>query len=90
MSVAVLDRQASLGDLFEDRSAQHEAGASHSTKTDLHGGLTLDDLITGVWEGLAVRDSVCCPACGGAMVSRSAAPAGTHGGACRDCAAEIC
>ena len=49
------------------------------------GGLTLDELIIGVWEGLSASQTVRCPACGGAMT-----PAGNAGpqrvaGACADC-----
>lgn len=35
------------------------------------GGLTLDDLVTGVWEGLALRATVVCPVCAGQMTSAS-------------------
>ena len=31
-------------------------------------GLTLDDLIVGVWEGLHADHSVACPVCGAAMM----------------------
>ncbi len=89
MGLAVMERQRPLGDLFESGGVPLEAGRPHSNPTEGHGGLTLDDLITGVWEGLAVRDSVHCPACGGTMVSRSAARAGRHGGDCTDCGARI-
>jgi hypothetical protein len=91
MSVAVLDRQHFLGDIFGDRSVRPADGASPSTRAGSHGGLTLDDLIIGVWEGLAVRESVRCPACGGTMVSRSAAVGGVsgHEGDCRDCGATL-
>ena len=48
-----------------------------------------DDLITGVWEGLAVHNSVHCPVCGGTMVSRSAARADVREGGCGDCGAKL-
>jgi hypothetical protein len=89
MSPAVLDRQSFLGDMFEIDGPRLTTGASHSTQAERHGGLTLDDLITGVWEGLAVHSSVHCPACGGTMVSRSAARADVHEGDCRDCGATL-
>jgi hypothetical protein len=89
MSLAVLDRQRSLGDVFEGESVRLAAGASHLGQTEEHGGLTLDDLITGVWEGLAVHNSVHCPACGGTMVSRSAARAEAQEGDCGDCGARM-
>jgi hypothetical protein len=42
-------------------------GALLAGRADAHGRLTLDDLITGVWEGLAVRGTVNCPVCDSAM-----------------------
>ncbi len=89
MSLAVLDRQQSFGDLFGAEEVRRRAGASTSNQTEGHGGLTLDDLITGVWEGLAVHNSVHCPACGGTMVSQSAGRAGVSEGDCMDCGARI-
>jgi len=61
------------------------ASAMAPTAAPTSGGLTLDELITGVWEGLTARQTVRCPACGGAM-----GPAGEPGsrriaGSCGDC-----
>lgn len=66
------------GRLFADPPA--------SERTDAHGGMTLDDLITGAWEGLAVRQAVGCPVCNGAMmaVNGSSAARGLSGG-CLSC-----
>jgi hypothetical protein len=47
--------------------------------------LTLDDLITGIWEGLVVCHTACCPACGGTMASES----GAEDGACGSCGARL-
>jgi DnaJ-class molecular chaperone len=85
MSPALIDRQRRLDNPCEGGRSRLVASTQRSNQADEHGGLTLDDLITGVWEGLAVHDSVSCPACGGTMVSRSAARADTHEGACQDC-----
>jgi hypothetical protein len=49
----------------------------------LGGGLTLDDAIVGVWEGLAAQVVVACPLCGGALRAHAAPDA--VGGKCRDC-----
>jgi hypothetical protein len=92
MSVAVLDRQRHLGDFLERGDVRPEvdtSGSTHPRPTEAHAGLTLDELITGVWEGLAVRESVDCPACGGTMVSRPAARADVCRGVCTDCGVGI-
>jgi hypothetical protein len=46
---------------------------------------TLDALLSGVWEGLAARQRVACPVCGGAMAPRYSAHAAPIGGGCADC-----
>jgi len=52
-------------------------------------GPTLDELVTGVWEGLVARRVARCPACGGAMRPRHLAGHGCAGGACDDCGAQL-
>lgn len=50
------------------------------------GGLTLDEVLVGVWEGLSAHRTVTCPACGEAMAPRYGAgpvPVGGRCGACR-------
>lgn len=49
--------------------------------------LTLEALVSGVWEGLVARRSVACPVCGGAM--HPAGGAGATMGHCRDCGASL-
>lgn len=52
--------------------------------------LTLDDLVTGVWEGLAVRATVSCPVCAGPMASGSGeAGAEMPMGACLSCGSQL-
>jgi hypothetical protein len=46
---------------------------------------TLDELIAGVWEGLAVHGVVECPVCAGEMAPEYGAGARPVGGRCRDC-----
>jgi hypothetical protein len=58
--------------------------------TDSSDGLTLDDLITGVWEGLLADETVRCPGCGGAMAPRYAAGPRAVEGACSACATLLC
>lgn len=53
------------------------------------GGPTLDDLLVGVWEGLAAHRTVACPACGEAMTPRFSAGPAPVGGRCRSCKTTI-
>lgn len=55
---------------------------------DAHGGPTLDQLITSVWEGLATRATVDCPVCSGAMRPQPTAGC-AGGGTCADCGARL-
>jgi len=66
MTVLTLDlwldeRAAILGDDAVSESTEHGG----------RGRLTLDDVVVGVWEGLAAARPAPCPVCGGTM-----APAG--------------
>lgn len=49
------------------------------------GELTLEDLLAGVWEGLAVRARVECPWCGGHMEPQYSAQSHPVGGRCQHC-----
>ena len=53
------------------------------------GGATLDDLLSGAWEGLTAALPTSCPVCEGALVPRWSAGAGVVGGRCRDCGSEL-
>jgi hypothetical protein len=54
------------------------------------GGATLDDLLSGAWEGLtAAVSSTACPVCLGKLEPRWSAGAGVVGGRCRDCGSEL-
>jgi hypothetical protein len=93
MSMLLLERPAVVANDFEchprvlrDRVdsayAQEQAGA--------YDRLTLDDLVTGVWEGLVVRATVSCPVCAGPMMSDSnGIGAETPTGACRSCGSRL-
>jgi hypothetical protein len=53
-------------------------------------GATLDDLLSGAWEGLtAAASSTVCPVCHGVLEPRWSAGAGVVGGRCRDCGSEL-
>jgi hypothetical protein len=76
-----------------DGQRRHDPAAGELTRTfptDSSDGLTLDDLITGVWEGLLADETVCCPACGGAMTPRYTARPRAVGGACGTCSTLLC
>jgi hypothetical protein len=54
------------------------------------GGATLDDVLSGAWEGLhAAASSSTCPVCEGELAPRWSAGAGVVGGRCRDCGSEL-
>ena len=64
--------------------------AGDTGRTDAHGRLTLDELITSVWEGLAVRGTVSCPVCSGPMVTHSLDSDGERlTGTCIGCSASL-
>ncbi len=52
-------------------------------------GPTLDDVLTGAWEGLLAERAAPCPVCGGALVPRYGSGPGPVAGACRDCGSEL-
>ena len=55
------------------------------------GGATLDDLLSGAWEGLTAATSpTACPVCEGELVPRWSAGSGVVGGRCRDGGSELC
>jgi hypothetical protein len=55
-----------------------------------HGGGSLDDVISGVWEGLSSHHTVTCPVCGGTMAPRYGSGARPVGGRCRRCGSSLC
>jgi hypothetical protein len=89
MSTLVLERPQHVGGVFERDRGRPVADTPLSDRTERYGRLTLDDLITGVWEGLAVRGSAGCPACSGTMKPRSVTRGGACEGACGDCGARL-
>ena len=67
-----------------------ERGADLQPWSEDGGGATLDELLSGAWEGLtAAASSTACPVCHGVLESRWSAGAGVVGGRCRDCGSEL-
>jgi hypothetical protein len=56
---------------------------------DVGGEPTLDDLLVGVWEGLAAHASAQCPVCGGEMGPEYGAHARPIGGRCASCGSSV-
>ena len=87
MSTLVLEHPPLWVGVRDRRSAARSS--EQRSRTAVRGGLTLDELITGVWEGLSACQAVRCPACGGAMQpARESGPRGVLG-ACNDCGSEL-
>ena len=67
-------------------AADHGRGATPASR----GGPTLDDVIVGVWEGLASGRAAACPVCAGPLTPRyGAAGAAPVAARCRDCGSEL-
>ncbi|HET6505713.1 MAG TPA: hypothetical protein VFG42_02885 [Baekduia sp.] len=62
---------------------------THQPMVQQDGGPTLDELLVGVWEGLAAHRTVACPACGEAMTPRYSAGPAPVGGRCGSCRTTI-
>jgi hypothetical protein len=68
---------------------EHDADVRLWSEDD-GGATTLDDLLSGAWEGLtAVASTTACPVCRGELEARWSAGAGVVGGRCRDCGSEL-
>ena len=69
------------------------ADRAHAHGCDNHvptgGGPTLEDVISGVWEGLAATRTAPCPVCSGTLVARYGSGPGPVAGRCRDCGSEL-
>ncbi len=90
MSTLLLERSPVLDESFERDTLFRLDRALFEGTRDMHGRLTLDDLITGAWEGLAVHGTVTCPVCASPMTARASehggdAPTGT----CLGCGSQL-
>ncbi len=91
MSTLLLERSPALDEGFERDAPYRLDRAMFAGTTHVHGRLTLDELITGAWEGLAVRGTVACPVCASQMRT-SPSPehdGGTLAGACLGCGSQL-
>ncbi len=90
MSTLVLDRPRHLVDVLEHDEPRLATSALFSGTTEAHGAITLDDLITGAWQGLAARETVSCPVCGGGMAPRTLVDSNEPpSAACLSCGSEL-
>jgi hypothetical protein len=87
MSALLLEHPLSRAGARGERHAAPQGAQSASARA--RGGLTLDELITGVWEGLSVRQTVRCPACGGAMTPASESGPRRVVAECGDCGSAL-
>jgi hypothetical protein len=86
------DRGAGAARVRRERAAARPAAGGRPATTvqdPARGGLTLDELIAGVWEGLVAHDTVACPVCGGAMAPRYGSAPAPVGGRCGDCGSTL-
>ncbi len=89
MSTLMLERSPVFDKGFEHDMLRRLDSALLASTADTHGRSTLDELITGVWEGLAVRGAVECPVCGGPMSSHGDGD-DRQAGSCMGCGSKLC
>jgi hypothetical protein len=71
------------------RPAAPHADPAGEDPRAVRGAPTLEDLISGAWEGLSAHASVACPACGAEMHPRAGAGPEVLGGRCTGCGSEL-
>ncbi len=96
MATLALDTdQRSLLDLLEEPGSAAEAVAPAVAPAPvlpdptLAGERTLEDLVLGAWEELAVAHAASCPLCAGPLVPRFGAGARPVGARCAACSSEV-
>ncbi len=91
MSTLLLERAPAFDRGFERDTRLRPDDALFAGMADAHGRLTLDELVTGVWEGLAVRGAVECPVCASPMALSSRGGGDNQQmGSCLGCGSELC
>jgi len=90
MSSLLLECPPAFDEGFEGDTRLRLDGALLEGMADAHGRLTLDEVITGVWEGLAVRGAVECPVCANSMLLHSHDDDDQQMGSCLGCGSELC
>ena len=88
MSTLLLERAQTFDEGFECDARLRLDDAPYVGMADAHGRLTLDELITGVWEGLAVRGAVECPVCASSM-SLGSHEDDQRAGSCLGCGSKL-
>jgi hypothetical protein len=67
-----------------------EQDADVQVWSEARGEATLDEVLSGAWEGLSAAASfTACPVCHGELMPRWSAGAGVVGGRCSDCGSEL-
>jgi hypothetical protein len=89
MSTALANRRAGPGAGRPGRADRGEPATWPSLFETAGGEPTLDEVLSGVWEGLAAHQAVSCPVCGAVMEPRYGAHALPIGGTCRTCDTEL-
>ncbi len=92
MSVLAAQRRRGrvrTSDCEQGSAGSRPAADSPTLFTDVSGEPTLDELVSGVWEGLAAHRAVSCPLCGGEMLAHHGAHARPVVASCRDCATTL-
>jgi hypothetical protein len=81
-----------MSTLALDRPGAHRHDAREPAPSlfdDLGGEPTLDESLSGAWEGLAAHRHVACPVCGGDMRPEYGVHARPIGGRCQSCETEL-
>ncbi len=92
-----VDRPSLFDDLGDDRSrgpAARGRGPAERDQRPAGAGaarhaVTLDHVISGVWDELSAHRTVTCPVCRGQMAPRYGAGAQPVGGRCRRCGSSL-
>jgi hypothetical protein len=74
---------------FGDEQVGGAARATQRLRDPSGGGPRLDDLVVGLWEGLAAHRVVECPVCAGEMYPEYGVHALPIGGRCRACGSTL-
>jgi DnaJ-class molecular chaperone len=80
-------RPSILGGSRQDDSSSH-GHAPRAARASGHRP-TLDDVLSGVWEGLSSHHTVTCPVCSGKMAPRYGSGARPVGGRCQRCGSTL-
>jgi hypothetical protein len=78
-----------MSTLALDRPDARRGEPAPSLFDDVGGEPTLDELLSGAWEGLVAHQQVACPMCGGDMTPDYGAHARPIGGSCAGCGTKL-